>query len=335
MLTFLPDVHWAVGFTGSNGLLIVRRDSAHFLTDRRYEVQAHQEVRGAEVHVPGYELIEHAAKESLLGTSGTVLFQSDHVSVAHLEKLKAAFPDVIWLPAAAFLTGAVAQKDPSEIEQMKAAQHITEAVFEHLLGLIRPGITEREVAAEIVYQHLRGGAERVSFDPIVAAGPNGALPHLRPTIRTIQAGDMVVIDMGCYVDGYASDMTRTLAVSEPGAEARRVYQIVRDAQQRALDSARAGLTTKHLDAAARDVIEQAGYGEAFSHSLGHGIGLQVHEWPRVSYLTEDVLPENAAVTIEPGIYLPDKFGVRIEDVIVLRAEGHENLTGAPKDLIVL
>ena len=176
----------------------------------------------------------------------------------------------------------------------------------------------------------------MSFDPIVASGPNAAKPHARPTDRTLEAGDLVVIDMGCFVDGYASDMTRTIAMGEPSASARRGYEIVHKAQTAALSAARSGICAKDLDAAARDVIDEAGLGEYFTHSLGHGVGLQIHEWPRVSRTSEDELPSGACVTIEPGVYVPNEgYGVRIEDLVVLREDGAENLTHATKDLLVV
>lgn len=335
LLSFLPDVRWACGFTGSNGLLLVRQEGAHFLSDGRYRAQAEGEVQGADVHIPGYDLLGHIAEAGLLAGAGRVVFQSDYVTAAQLGRLEEQFPDVGWHGAEKLLAEPVARKTDEEVERIRQAQRLTEAVFEHVLAFIRPGMTEKDVAAEIVYQHLRRGAEAMSFEPIVASGPQGALPHARPTSKRIEKGDLVVLDFGCFLDGYASDMTRTIAVGEPGEAARKVYGVVLEAQKCALDAAQAGLPSNALDAAARDVIEEAGHGEAFPHSLGHGIGLQTHEWPSVSFRHDVLLPENAAVTIEPGIYLPGRFGVRIEDIVVLREGGCENLTTAPKELEVL
>lgn len=335
LLTALPDVRWACGFTGSNGLLLVLPDAAHFVTDGRYRDQAAREIRGAAVHVPGYRLFEHVEEAGLLPAAGKVLFQADHATAAVHQDLRDRFPGVRWEGASNLLAEAVARKAAWEVDAIRRAQAITEAVFQDLLGLLRPGLREHEVAAEIVYGHLRRGAQRMSFDPIVASGPNAALPHARPTDRVLQSGELLLLDFGCVVDGYASDMTRTVALGEVGAAARAVYGIVREAQEAALSAARGGMAARELDAVARNVITEAGYGEAFSHGLGHGVGLQTHEWPRVSYLSDDLLPEQAVVTLEPGIYLPGRLGVRIEDMVVLRADGCENLTGAPKDLLVL
>lgn len=337
LLTHMPDVRWACGFTGSNAALIVLRGNAsHFLTDGRYEGQAHREVQGAQVHVPGYNLFEHADEKGLFGNAKRVLFQAAHTSVAQWEKWRERFEDITWLPATDLMEPLVASKTTDEIDKIHAAQRVTDIVFEHIISFIAPGMSEQEVGAEIVYQHLRRGASTMAFDPIVAAGPNGALPHARPTRRVIERGDLVVIDMGCFVDGYASDMTRTVAVGEPPAEARAVYDLVRRAQEAALDAAHAGMTGTALDRVARDVIEDGGHGEHFPHSLGHGIGLQTHEWPRLSRHVEHTLPEGATVTIEPGVYVPEKgFGVRIEDIVALRAGGCDNLTASPKELLVL
>ena len=335
LITFLPDIRWACGFTGSNAVLVVLPDAVHFLSDGRYTEQARQEVQGAAVHTPGYALFEYMVEENLLGDARRIVYQADHVTVAQLEQWRGLLPSVQWTPGTALLTRQVASKTDDEVARMRRSQRVTDDVFEHMLGVIRPGMREQEVAAEIVYQHLRRGAATMSFEPIVASGARGALPHARPTDKRLEFGDMVVLDFGCFVDGYASDMTRTIALGEPGEEARNVYEIVLDAQKKAIAQAHAGISTKDLDAAARSVIDAAGYGEFFTHSLGHGIGLQTHEWPRVSHQTDDVLPEGTAITIEPGVYLPGKFGVRIEDIVVLCADGCDDLTASPKALIVL
>jgi len=335
VLTFLPHIRWACGFTGSNGLLIVGTDEAHFLSDGRYEPQAHREVKGPSIHIAQEGLLSHAAEQTLLDAAQTVLFQSDHVTVTKRESLGKHFPSVTWTPVTGLLDASVAAKDLYEVEHVRAAQAVTDDVFEHVCDVIEPGMTERALAAEIVYQHLRRGAERMAFDPIVASGPNGSLPHARPSNRKLQRGDLVVIDMGGVVDGYASDMTRTVAIGQPAEAARSHYEAVLNAQRRAIEAAHAGMTGTALDAVARTALEEAGIGEYFTHSLGHGIGLQTHEWPRLSQRVEHVLPEGATVTIEPGVYIPERYGIRIEDIVVLKAEGCENLTTASKELLVL
>lgn len=336
LITKLPNVRWACGFTGTNGLLLVGREEAVFVTDGRYTEQAQQEVEGAEVVVAEEGLLTCLAERDYFDSLDRVVFQADDVSVAKREQLEEYLPAVRWIPQTEVLTAFVASKEDTEVDQIRGAQKITESVFDHILNVLEPGITEREVAAEITYQHLRRGAERMSFDPIVASGPNGARPHARPTGRALHSGEVVVLDMGCIRDGYASDMTRTVSIGAAPEPARKGYDLVRSAQQKALDAAQAGLTGKELDAIARKTIESAGMGDHFAHGLGHGVGLEVHEWPRVSRTADVELPEGACVTIEPGVYVPEEaFGVRIEDIVVLRSDGCENLTSTSKSLIEL
>ena len=331
----LPDIRWACGFTGSNGLLIAHPDRLIFLSDGRYTEQAQREVQNAEVHTPGYAIWEYVEEEGLLDGVSSVAVQADKITVRTLHNWRERFPDIRWEEGSGLLTEHRGSKSDIEVEKLRAAQKITDTVFSELCDWIEPGMTEREVGAEIVYRHLLHGADTMSFDPIVASGSNGALPHARPSDRTIQERDLVVIDMGCFRDGYASDMTRTIAVGEPSTKAQRVYNIVLEAQEAALDASRSGITGTDIDDVARAVIKDAGYGEYFGHGLGHGVGLEIHEWPRLSYHVTHDLPRRAVVTVEPGIYLPGEFGVRIEDLIVLHSEGHENLTQSPKTLQVV
>ena len=336
LLTSLPNIRWACGFTGSNGLLIVAPEAAHFVTDGRYTEQARAEVKGATVHISEERLSEFVAEQELLEAYTRVAFQADDVTVAKRDALTEAHEDTKWIPATQVLTKQVASKDDGEVERIRGAQSITEAVFAEIVDLIEPGMTEREVAAEIVYRHLKRGSESMSFDPIVASGPNAARPHARPTDRTLREGEMIVLDMGGVRYGYASDMTRTVALCTPSPQARRGYEAVLRAQEAALDSAHAGMTGKELDAVARGVLEEADLDEYFTHGLGHGLGLQVHEWPRVSRTSDAELPKGACVTIEPGVYVPEEnYGVRIEDIVVLQSGGCDNLTRSPKELPTL
>ena len=335
VLTHLPDIRWACGFSGSNGCLLVTASDAVLVTDGRYTTQAEQEVSGASISIVAGKLFEALVEEAAFPEAGRVAYQADDISAADRDRLAASAESVDWVGVSDWLAPLVARKSEREVQAIRAAQQITDDVFAFLVDWLRPGLTEREVAAEIVYRHLRGGAERMAFLPIVASGPNGALPHARPSDRALAAGDLVVLDFGCVVEGYASDMTRTLAIGEPSQEVRRVYEIVRAAQEAALRAAKAGIASDELDQAARQVIQDAALGDHFTHSLGHGVGLDVHEWPRVSYLVDYPLPEGAVVTIEPGVYVPGSFGIRIEDMIQLRQDGHENLTGSPKHLIAI
>ncbi|MFB6248254.1 MAG: aminopeptidase P family protein [Salinibacter sp.] len=336
LLSSLPNIRWACGFTGTNGLLLVTENTATFVTDGRYTEQARQEVEGAEVLIASNGLLEELLDEGCLDDLGRVVIQADDVTLEVYRQLQENASAVEWDPRSGVLTSLVGTKDESEIQRIRAAQALTEEVFSEILEGLRPGRTEREVAAEITYGHLRRGAEAMAFDPIVASGPNAARPHARPTDRALQTGDLVVLDMGATLEGYASDMSRTVAIGEPPEVAREGYGIVREAQRRALDAACSGITGKELDAIARRHIEDAGLGEYFAHGLGHGIGLEVHEWPRVSHSVEETLPAGACVTIEPGVYVPEEeYGVRIEDIVVLEPDGCRNLTQAEKALRVL
>lgn len=335
VITAMPDIRWACGFTGSNGILIAHPDRLIFLSDGRYTEQAHREVQNSEIHTPGYTLWEYIEEEGLLDDVSSVAVQADKVTVQTLHGWRERFPEITWEEGSGLLTTHRGSKSAAEVGKLRAAQEITDTVFDEICEWIKPGVTEQEVSAEIVYRHLLHGADKMSFDPIVASGPNGALPHARPSDRVLREGELVVIDMGCFLNGYASDMTRTIALGEPSDEARRVYNIVLEAQEAALQSARSGLTGTDLDDIARQIIKEAGYDDYFGHGLGHGVGLEIHEWPRLSYHVTHDLPAGAAVTVEPGIYLPDKFGVRIEDLIILHPDGHENLTQSPKTLQVI
>jgi len=336
LLSALHDIRWACGFTGSNGLLLVTANAAQFVTDGRYTEQAREEVEGAEILISSEGLMQRLSEGGWVDALGDVVVQADDVSVAAYRQLREQCPSVDWRPESGVLTTLVGRKEASEVERIRKAQALTEQVYDDVLNELRPGRTEREIAAEITYQHLRRGAEKMAFDPIVASGPNGARPHAHPTSRTLRSRDVVVLDMGAVLDGYASDMTRTVAIGEPSSAAREGYRVVLEAQRRALSEARAGMTSRDLDAVARSYIEEAGLGEYFAHGLGHGIGLQVHEWPRVSHSSEDELPAGACVTIEPGVYVPEEnYGVRIEDIIVLQKDGARNLTETDKELRVL
>jgi Xaa-Pro aminopeptidase len=226
-------------------------------------------------------------------------------------------------------------KDSEELEALTAAQRIAEKALEDVLKEIRPGKTEKEIAALLQYRMLVHGAENMSFEPIVVSGPNGSLPHGVPTDKAIQEGEFLTMDFGCIYHGYCSDMTRTVAIGHVTDEMREIYDTVLRAQLAGIEAAKAGVTGKAVDKAARDVIEAAGYGEYFSHSFGHGVGVEIHESPNASQLNEQPFPAGAVVSAEPGIYIPGKLGVRIEDVILLTEDGNINITKAPKELLIL
>lgn len=335
LLSSQAGERYAVGFHGE-GLVLVTREGAHYSTDSRYIEAARQEVQGAQVELVTRERGHLALASGYLQEHGLkrVGFESGAVSVDALARYERALPCTL-VPAQDLPDGLRASKDGEELAAMEKAQRITDEAFQAILNFIRPGQTEREVAARLVYELLRRGGERVSFDPIVAAGANGSKPHAVPGDTVIQPGMFVTMDFGCVWRGYCSDMTRTVAVGKPAPEMERVYQVVLEAQQAGIAAARAGLAGREIDAAGRTVIQAAGYGEAFSHSFGHSLGLEIHESPNAAPGEERIMPVGAVVSAEPGIYLPGRFGVRIEDVIVLSETGCRDLTKSPKELIVL
>ena len=326
---------YAVGFHGE-GLVLVTREGAHYSTDSRYIEAARQEVQGAQVELVTRERGHLALAAGYLQEHGLkrVGFESGAVSVDALARYERALPCTL-VPAQDLPDGLRASKDGEELAAMEKAQRITDEAFREILNFIRPGLTEQEVAARLVYELLRRGGRRVSFDPIVAAGANGSMPHAVPGETVIQPGMFVTMDFGCVYEGYCSDMTRTVAVGQPTDEMERVYHTVLEAQRAGIAAARAGVTGSEVDRAARQAIQQAGYGSFFSHSFGHSLGLEIHESPNASPSEQTVFPAGAVISAEPGIYLPGHFGVRIEDVLVLREGGCEDITQAPKNLIVL
>ncbi len=333
LITHGADVAWAVGFTGSNGVLVVTETAAHLVTDGRYRTQALEQVDAAEVHITQDALPAFVAEHGLLGDSSRVAVQGDEMTVSTMGrycKIKKEF-----VPVETFLAETRATKTEDEIQAVACAQALTCDVLASVLPLVRAGVTEHEIAAELTVRHLRAGCSAMSFEPIVASGARGALPHARPSDKRIETGDLVVIDVGGILDGFCSDLTRTVAVGEPGAEARRAYTAVGEAQRAGIAAIRAGVPGAAVDAAARAVLDAAGLGEWFSHSLGHGVGTEVHEWPRLSGQADHVLPANSTVTVEPGVYLPGRFGIRTENVVVVRETGAEDLTPLSADLVVL
>lgn len=335
LITSAPGERYAVGFEGE-GWVLVSRDGARYSTDGRYIEAARQQVTGAEIVLTerGQSHLALAREEIRRRGLKRVGFESGRVSADELGRWKDSLPCEL-VAAQGLLDGLRAAKDEEELARMRQAQRITDEAFREILNFIRPGLTEQEVAARLVYELLRRGGRKVSFDPIVAAGANGSMPHAVPGETVIQPGMFVTMDFGCVYEGYCSDMTRTVAVGQPTEEMERVYHTVLEAQRAGIAAARAGVTGSEVDRAARQVIQQAGYGAFFSHSFGHSLGLEIHESPNASPSEQSVLPTGAVISAEPGIYLPGRFGVRIEDVLVLREGGCEDITHSPKNLIVL
>ena len=338
LLTGEANRFYASGFhsAGTDGVALVTKEKAYYFTDSRYTEAAERGVRDAEIQEVGRGrwypvLLEEAVKRHNIVRMG---YEDAYMTVRDYESYRKALSCEL-VPAAEFLWRLRMVKDPEELEAMEGAQRIAEAALEQILGEIRPGVTEKEIAARLQYRMLHLGASDMSFDPIVVSGANGSLPHGVPSEKTIQDGEFVTMDFGCVYHGYCSDMTRTVAVGHVTEEMRRVYDMVLTAQKAGIAAARAGVTGREVDGAARRVIEEAGYGPYFGHSFGHGVGVEIHEAPKAAPSGEPGLAPGAVISAEPGIYLPGKLGVRIEDVIILTEDGCRNLTRAPKELLVV
>ena len=335
LVTELAHVRYLTGFSGSSGICLITPTKQFLITDRRYKSQAPQEVNGFKIIIAKQNLFPLLAERKLIPTRSRIGFESQYVSVADINTLKKLLPLRHFIPATNILENVSAIKDDKEIELIRSAASISDKVFKKLLTLVRPGVRECDIAAEISYLHRKYGAECDAFDPIVASGERGALPHARASEKKIRCGECVVIDFGCRYRGYHCDITRTLAVGSPSAEMKKVYQIVLDAQRKAIEAVHCGVAARSIDAIARNHIRQNNYGRYFIHSLGHGLGIHVHDPLRISAISNAVLKTGNVVTIEPGIYIPGRGGVRIEDDIVVRENGCDILTKSSKELIIV
>lgn len=324
------------GMKSSAGTLVVFKDKAYLIIDFRYIEKARNTVKNCEIILQKklYEQIngllnEHNAK--------SVSVEAENVSVSQLNDLKKRL--CCEIDSSDDLSEAVKEiriiKRHEEIEKITQAQRIAEKGFEHMLNFVKEDKTEREIQLELDFFMLKNGAEALSFDTIALSGKNTSLPHGVPGDKTVKNGEFVLLDFGAVVDGWHSDMTRTFCVGQPDEEMTLVYNTVLNAQLAALAGVKSGINGSELDKLARDVIENEGYGDNFGHALGHGVGMEIHEAPTASPNCRNILKENMIVTIEPGIYIPDKFGVRIEDFVVVKDGGCKNLTLAPKNLIIV
>jgi Xaa-Pro aminopeptidase len=333
LVSRLPNVRYLSGFTGSNGTLLLTPGGGTFLTDGRYDGQSAREVPDLERSVSGAPLVPAVAAASEALGVHRVAFEMDGLTYRSYRDLHDAGIELI--PSSDEVERLRWVKDPEEVALIGAAQAIADEAFEVITGKLVTGVTERATALELDVTMRGLGAEALAFDTIVAFGAGAAEPHHHPTDRALRPGDVVKMDFGCVVGGYHSDMTRTVgfgAVEEP---LRTVYDVVRRAQQAGVDAVRAGATAADVDHAARQVVEAAGYGDAFGHGLGHGVGLEIHEGPSLRPGGTDVLPRGAVVTIEPGIYLDGLGGVRIEDMVEVTDAGCRVMPGTTKDLLVL
>jgi Xaa-Pro aminopeptidase len=342
LLTNLVNVGYLCGFTGSNGYLFVTSDRCLFVTDGRYRFQAAGQVQGAEIQIclTHQEVIDTFTKLTAEGLA-RVGYEGTHVTVVSrgaawepppgLDKLNTYFPGAELVPVQGLVEELRKVKDPDEIGSIRKAAALGDQGFDYILGKVKPGVTERELALDLEFYLRSIGAEAMSFDVIVAAGERSALPHAHPSDKRIEPGEFVLFDFGCVVDGYCSDMTRTVVLGPLDDRHKEIYELVARSQIAGLEAAGPGIACGDVDAVARNVIARAGHEEAFMHGLGHGVGLEIHEAPTLGPSGEDLV-EGDVVTIEPGVYRQGFGGCRLEDLVLVTASGCEVLTRFPYDL---
>ncbi len=335
IVTEINHVRYLSGFTGSNGIVVIAPQKAFFLTDFRYTVQSQKEVKDCKVIIASRQLVTELPKLPVFSKGCRVGIEADFVSVNFLAKLKELLPDVEFKPTTQLIESLSIVKDSEEIRRVKKAVRIADKAFSDILGSIKPGVAECDIALELEYNMRNLGAENVSFETIIASGQRSAMPHGRASAKKLRKGDFVTLDFGCLYEGYASDITRTVVLGKATEKQKKIYEIVLAAQKTACKAVKPGIPCNRLDAVARDMIMKAGYGDNFGHGLGHGIGMLVHDRPVVSSQSADVLEAGMIITIEPGIYISNWGGVRIEDDVLVTSNGGQILSKSPKNLMEL
>jgi Xaa-Pro aminopeptidase len=340
LISHLPNIRYLCGFTGSAGLLLVEEAGSVFFTDVRYDTQAHEEVKGAKVVIARKAVLtalgEFLSERRKRARGWTIGLEAEHFTIAEKKRLTQVAPAGVRLKdAPSVVERARMIKDGDELNRIRSAVALGAKLFDRAVDVIRPGVKETEVAAEMELAARRGGAEEMSFPTIIASGARSALPHGRASEQAIAAGGFVVCDFGVILSGYCSDQTRTVWVGPASKDARRAYEAVWEAQQAGIDAVRPGIPVGEVDAAARKVLRKAGLGRYFTHSTGHGVGLEIHESPRVADGQREILQPGMVITIEPGVYFPGKWGVRIEDMVAVTASGCEVMTPTSKDFLAV
>ncbi|WVP28061.1 Xaa-Pro peptidase family protein [Bacillus licheniformis] len=335
LVTSGVNLRYITGFTGSSGLAVISDDQAVFITDFRYTEQAKDQIKGFDIVQHAGGIVQKTAEVIKEMGINKIGFEQDKMTYGTYATYKEQLGAAELVPVSQSVEKLRLIKSSEEIKILKEAAKIADDAFSHILTVIKPGITEIEVANELEFYMRSQGADHSSFDMIVASGVRSSLPHGVASGKAIEKGDLVTLDFGAYYKGYCSDITRTVAVGEPDDELKRLYQTVFEAQAIGMRSIKPGITGKQADAYTRDYISSQGYGDYFGHSTGHGLGMEVHESPALSARSDQMLEKGMVVTVEPGIYIPGKGGVRIEDDIVLTEEGNESLTHSAKDLIIL
>lgn len=328
------NMRYLSGYCGDTGIVVITKQDKFIFTDFRYIYQAQAQAKDYEViDIANDSYAKVVACELKKRQIKRVGFEEEELTYAMYCRYEKEFEGMELIPYGDELSRLRMVKTDKELACIKQAQHIGDLVFSKILTELRPGVTEIEIAAKIEYLLRTNGAEGISFAPIVASGVNSSMPHAVPSRKPIEIGDFVTLDFGCIYDGYCSDMTRTVVVGEASEQQRKIYQTVLSAQQAVLQQLKSGMKGRDVDKIARDIIYSAGYEGCFGHGLGHSVGLFIHESPRASMKSEDIIGENVILTVEPGIYVKDFGGVRIEDLVVVTKDGVENYTQSPKELI--
>jgi Xaa-Pro aminopeptidase len=329
-----PSMRYLTGFTGEEGYLLALQGLMHLVVDGRFTTQAREEC-------PWVDIIEYTGHFSrsianllVVGHAHWLGFEKERVSFVQAEQMRAAFPSVTMVPTESVVEGMRIVKDAQELDVMRAAGRIADKAFTAMIGQLTAGMTENEAAALLEFEMRKAGAQGTSFPTIVGSGARGALPHGVASGKSIESGDVIVIDFGVSYEGYMSDCTRTVSLGEQPADVLDVYAKLRDAQRLGLDRIKAGVSSRSVDTAVRGKLGESDLAQYFTHGLGHGVGLEIHEAPRLSQGTDTVLEPGQVVTCEPGVYLPGRYGMRIEDSVIVTATGFESLTGLPKELVL-
>lgn len=336
LVTFLPHVRYLSGYSGTNGLILISPHHSIFLTDFRYQEQVKQQVKDSKVVIVQRDLYSGLPDLPILKTTRIKMgFESEHLSCKVYRRLKDLLPDCILVPIEKVVESFTLIKDQNEVEKIQKAAEITDLVFSEILNLIKPGVVELDLAAEIEYRMKGFGSSTPYYETIVASGKRAALPHGVASNKKIQKGDFVTMDFGAVMDGYTADLTRTVVVGKANKKQKDVYNAVLKAQRQAILKVKPRIKACDLDKIARDIIKKAGYGKYFGHGLGHGIGLQIHDNPAINPTNQLLLESGMVITIEPGIYIPNWGGVRIEDDVVITQKGYEVLTTSERNIIEL
>ena len=338
VVTHVPHVRYLTNFSGSSATLFVTENELHFVTDDRYEEQIQTELfplPNLKTHISRdpWQLI---SDKKILKDTSTIAFEADQLYYSEAILIRNQIRPVKFKPVVKMVEPFTIPKSPEELENIEKAAQIAVQVYEKILEIIKPGITEKDIDTEIAYQSRKLGSENDPFGIIVVSGPRSSLVHGIAGDRKLKSGDIVLMDFGCRVKGFSSDITRTVAVGKATKEQKSIYKLCYDAKEAAIEEVRPTMNGKNLDAVARNMIEKAGYGDYFQHSLGHGIGIAAHELPIITFRKDDqVVVENCVLAIEPGVYLPNKFGIRVEDMCLVTRNGGQHLTKAPEELLII